>query len=61
MQKDHRDCYKFSKKKFKWEKKSNQWNYNDETVPVFPYHISGELEEKDDQEQKVEEDKGYPQ
>lgn len=31
----------------------NEWNYNDEVVPVFPYHIQGEVEESDQPHKKV--------
>ncbi|XP_050897327.1 uncharacterized protein LOC127104168 [Lathyrus oleraceus] len=55
MQKDQRDFYKFSKEHFEWEKKLNEWNYNNEAMPVFPDHIIGELEEKNDQPLKEEE------
>lgn len=60
MQKDQRDFYKFSKEKFEWEKKLNEWNYNDEVVLVFPDHILGELNEQGDQplkEDKLKEKK----
>ncbi|XP_050896813.1 uncharacterized protein LOC127103604 [Lathyrus oleraceus] len=44
----------FQRKKFEWEKKLNEWNYNDEVVPVFPYHILGELKENDQPRKKEE-------
>lgn len=48
MQKDQRDFYKFSKAKFKWQKKINDWSYEEEmAVPVFLDHILGELEEEE--------------
>ncbi|XP_050897781.1 uncharacterized protein LOC127104648 [Lathyrus oleraceus] len=57
-EKDHGDFYKFSKAKFEWHKKINDWSYEEEMdVPIFPYHVIGELEEENKEETKAGEGK----